>query len=421
MPVYVYKGLNSDGKNVKGVREADSPKALKALLRREGIFLTELYEEKVGKKSKKVGGKSEEKGSLLSKEVDFKQLFQRVKPQEVSFFTRQLATLLKAGIPLIEALTALAEQTSNDKFKKILSQIKDQVNEGSSLADALKNHPKIFSPLYVNMVRAGESSGTLEIVLQRLAEHTEAQLALRRKIVGTLTYPAVMIVFSILIIFVLMTVVVPKMTQLFEDINATLPTATRVMIAVSNFASAYWFIYIPLIVGGIYFLKRYIQTEEGKKKYDQFVLKLPIFGELVKMIATARFTSTLATLLSSGVPMLTALEIAKSVVGNWVFAQVIEKAKDEVREGQSLAVPIKSSGLFDPLVSHMISVGERSGELESMLQHVSKAYEEQIEARINQMTSLLEPMILIIMAVIVGFVVMSIMLPIMQLNSAIQG
>ena len=420
MPVYEYKGLNAQGKVVKGVREADSPRALKALLKKEGIFLTELYEEKVGRGSKQVGGQ-QKSGSLLSKEVDFKKYFQRVKAQEIAFFTRQLATLLRAGIPLIEALSALAEQTTNEKFKRVLSQIKDQVNEGSSLADALKNHSKIFSSLYINMVRAGESSGTLEIVLQRLADHTEAQLALRRKIVGTLTYPAVMLVFSILIIFVLMTVVVPKMTQLFEDINATLPTATKILIGISDFASSYWFVYIPLLALGIFFLRRYIRSEEGKKKFDQFLLKLPIFGELFKMIATSRFTSTLATLLSSGVPMLTALEIAKSVIGNYVFEQVIEKARDDVREGESLAKPIKESGLFDPLVSHMISVGEKSGELESMLQHVSKAYEEQIEAKINQLTSLLEPLILIFMAAVVGFVVVSIMLPIMQLNSAIQG
>lgn len=420
MPVYEYKGINDAGKNVKGVQEADNPRALKAQLRKEGIFLTELHEEKAGGgKKKKLAGKN--KDGMLSKEIDFAKFTQRVNVQDITLFTRQLATLTNAGITLLDAISALVEQTTNEKFKRILSQVKDRINEGASFADALREHEKVFGPLYINMVRAGEAAGALELVLHRLADYTENQMKLRRKVVGALTYPALMLVFAVFVVFLLMAVVVPKISKLFEDMNATLPIQTRILIGASNLVSSYWYILLPLLVGGFIYVKRYIQTEKGRQQFDIFVLKVPIFGSLVKMLATTRFSSTMSTLLSSGVPMLAAMDIVKSVVGSTVFMAVIEKARENVREGESLATPIKQSKVFDPIVSHMISVGERSGELESMLEHVSDAYEAQLDAKITQITSLLEPLILVGMGVIVGFVVLSIMLPIMQLNNAIRN
>ncbi len=422
MPVYEYKGFNAQGKAVQGVQEADGPRALKAVLRKEGILLTEVFEDKgSGKTKAKMGGSGAAKGGLLSKEVDFQKYFQRISAQEISLFTRQLATLTRAGIPLIECLTALAEQTDNDKFKRVLSQVKDRVNEGAPFADALREHPKVFNHLYVNMVRAGEAAGALDLVLTRLADYNEKQMELRQKVSGALTYPVIMIIFAILVVFILMTVVVPRVSKLFEDIGATLPWSTRLLIGISNFVSSWWFLIIPFFGLGFYLIRRYINTDEGRQKYDAFVLRVPIFGRLIAMVATTRFASTLATLLSSGVPMLSALDIVKTVVGNHQYSDVIEKARENVREGESLAIPLQRSGKFDPIVSHMITVGERSGELETMLGHVSNAYESQVEARISQLTSVLEPLILIVMAVIVGFVVMSIMLPILQINSAIQG
>lgn len=421
MPVYTYKGINDKGKKVNGVREADSPRALKNLLRGDGIFLTELFEEKAGKGEKKQLAGKDKGGGLLNAEIDIAQYTQRVTVQDITLFTRQLATLTNAGITLLESLNALVEQTQNAKFKRILSQVKDRVNEGASFADALKEHTKVFGPLYINMIRAGETAGALELVLHRLADYTESQMKLRRKVVGALTYPALMVVFAVFVVFLLMVVVIPKISKLFEDMNATLPIQTRILISLSNFVSSYWFIILPVVIFGVVMIRRYINTKEGRQKYDIFVLKVPIFGGLVKMLATTRFSSTMATLLSSGVPMLTAMDIVKTVVGNWVFMDVIEKARENVREGESLATPIQRSEVFDPIVSHMISVGERAGELENMLQHVSDAYETQLEAKITQMTSLLEPLILVGMGVIVGFVVLSIMLPIMQLNNAIRG
>lgn len=422
MPAYEYKGFNAQGKPVQGLREADSPRALKALLKKDGILPTEVYEEKGGTKKKtKVGGNAKQSGGLLSKEVDIAKYFQRITPQEVALFTRQLATLSRAGIPLIECLTALADQTENEKFKRVLSNVKERVNEGSSLADALREHKTVFNGLYINMVRAGEAAGALDLVLNRLADYTASQMELRRKVSGALTYPVIMIIFAIAVVFILMAVVVPRVSKLFEDIGATLPMSTRILIGVSNFVASWWFILIPLAGLGIYLIRRYINTESGRAKYDKFVLRVPIFGRLMAMVATTRFASTLSTLLASGVPMLSALDIVKSVVGNGEYQHVIDKARENVREGESLAIPLKRSGKFDPIVSHMITVGERSGELESMLEHVSDAYETQVESRISQLTSILEPLILIVMAVIVGFVVMSIMLPILQINSAIQG
>jgi len=420
MPVYEYKGLNSKGKNVQGVKEADSPRVLKGALRKEGIFLTELFEAKAGKASKKkLAGSKKQSDGLLAKEVDFKKYFQRVSVQEIALFTRQLSTLNRAGIPLVASLAALVDQTENEKFKRVLSQIKDRVNEGSSFADALREHKDIFDDLYINMIRAGESGGALDVVLKRLAEFTEAQLRLRRKIVGALVYPAVMTVFGIIIVLVLMAFVVPKVTKLFEDIGATLPMNTRILISISNMLSNYWFILFPLMGLAIYGLRKYIQTEKGRAKYDTFTLRVPIFGRLTRMIATGRFASTMSTLLSSGVPMLTAMDIVKSIVGNTVLAKVIDDARENVREGESLAVPLKRSGEFDPIVGHMVAVGEKAGHLEEMLQHVAEAYETQVEARVSQLTSLLEPLILVVMGGVVGFVVMSILMPILQLNSAI--
>ncbi|MCB9638044.1 MAG: type II secretion system inner membrane protein GspF [Myxococcales bacterium] len=422
MPAYEYKGLNQQGKQVKGVKEADNPRMLKTLLRKEGVFLTDLYETKAGAADKKklVGNTNKSEG-LLSKEIDFAKYFQRVSLQEVALFTRQLATLTNAGIPLVECLTALADQTENEKFKRVLSQIKERVNEGTPLAEALREHPSVFDHLYVNMIRAGESAGALEQVLYRLAEFNEKQMQLRRQVSGAMVYPAVMSGVGVLIVIILMTFVVPKITKLFEDINATLPVYTKMLIAVSNALSSYWFIVFPGLIGGIVMFRRYLNTEKGTQAYDRFVLRVPIFGGLVRMVATSRFASTMATLLSSGVPMLSAMEIVKTIVGNSVLSKVIEDARDNVREGESLAVPLKRSGEFDPLVGHMITIGERSGHLEEMLGHVAVSYEQQVETRVQQLTSLLEPLILVAMAVVVGFIIMSIMMPIMQLNQAIRG
>ncbi|MEC9466357.1 MAG: type II secretion system inner membrane protein GspF [Myxococcota bacterium] len=409
MPVYAYKGLDSSGKTVNGTKEAESPKAIKALLRRDGVYLTDLKESGPAKK-KKDGKRSSFQLSFLS---------ERVSSQDLAVSTRQLATLVGAGITLVEAINALIDQIDNPTLKGVWSAVKQRVNEGAPMADALGEHPRIFTGLYCNMVRAGESSGALDIVLDRLADFTESQAELRSKLVGTLIYPVVMLVMAIGVTALLFVVVVPKITRIFESQKMALPLPTEILIGISNILINYWLILVILTTGGLYFARRYIRSEKGRPKWDNFKLTAPIFGPLIQMIAIARFSRTLATLLSSGVPLLTAFDIVKNVVQNEVLVEVIENARDCVKEGDSIAAPLKRSGHFPPMVVHMIGIGEKSGQLEPMLGNVARSYEVQIDARLRGLTSLLEPLIIVGMGVVVAAIVLAILLPIMQLSSAI--
>jgi len=294
------------------------------------------------------------------------------------------------------------------------------VNEGSSLADALGQHQKVFGSLYVNMVRAGEASGALDTVLQRLADFTEGQAKLRQKIVGTMLYPAIMLVVGGGILVLLMTIVVPKVTKIFETMNATLPFTTRVLIAVSNFLQNWWFLIFPTLGLGIFGLVAFLRSPRGKPIWDRFALKAPVFGSLVRLLAISRFARTLATLLKSGVPLLAAMDIVKAVITNSVLSDVVEKARDAIREGESIANPLKRSGEFPPLVYHMVAIGERSGQLEEMLFSVADSYETQVDVRIGALTSLLEPILIVFMGAVIAFVAFSILMPILQVNSAIR-
>ncbi len=301
----------------------------------------------------------------------------------------------------------------------IVTQIKDRVNEGASLADALAEHPAAFNNLFVNMVRAGEHSGALDVVLLRLADFTEGQARLQGKIMGTLAYPAVMMLLGLVIVIVLMTVVVPKVTKMFEDMKATLPILTRILIALSNFTRDWWWA-MAIVTGlAIWGFSRWRATPSGKAKSDAWILRLPIAGPLVRMLAIARFSRTLSTLLKSGVPLLSAMEIVKALVTNSVLQAVIDQARDAIREGESIAAPLKRSGQFPPIVCHMVAIGEKSGQLEDMLMNVAVAYDGQVETRIGALTSLLEPLMIMMMGGIVAFIVFSILMPILQMNSMV--
>jgi general secretion pathway protein F len=412
MPVFEYKGLTEAGKPTKGLRDADSAKTLRALLRKEGIYLTDV----VGQKDA-AGGASPKSG-----DVDVKKLFSaRITSTDVAIMTRQLAVLVGAGVALVEALAALQEQVDHDRLKLVVSQVKQKVNEGSSLADALAQHPKVFSTLYINMIRAGEHSGALDVVLVRLADFTESQARLKSKVLGTLAYPAVMVVIGLVILVILFTVVVPKVTKIFEDNRMTLPLVTRALIFVSNFARDYWYMLLAATVLGIWAFLKWKTTTAGRAKWDRFVLGAPIFGALVRMIAISRFSRTLSTLLKSGVPLLTAMDIVKNIVDNVILSDVIEKSRDSIREGESIAAPLKRSGEFPPLVYHMIAIGERSGQLEDMLVNVANAYEAQVEVRITALTSLLEPVMIVAMGGSVAFIVFAILMPLLQLNTMVGG
>ncbi|MEM9067410.1 MAG: type II secretion system inner membrane protein GspF [Myxococcota bacterium] len=403
MAVYAWRGINASGKSVKGVRDADNPKALRAVLKRDGVLVTEVLERSEAAKKK-------------AREVDLKRFFKRVSSLDIAIATQQLAVLLRSGIPLVEALTAMIDQLEQEELRAAFTDARDKVNEGSSFADALRNHPKFFSNLYVNMVAAGEASGTMEAVLQRLAEFLDAQSRLKGKVASALAYPAFMAFASSIIILIMMTVVVPKVTAIFEDFDQALPWYTELLIWSSNVVTGYWWLLIILTVGGIYSFRRWKKTEEGRKKWDLFVLRVPLFGQLMLMVAVSRFSRTLATLLSSGVPVLKAMDITRNVLGNTELMRVVEEARTSVREGEGLAKPLRASKRFPPIVTHMIAIGERSGQLEEMLEHVAQAYDQQVDVRVQAITSLLEPLIIVIMGGISGGIAFAILMPLLQIN-----
>jgi general secretion pathway protein F len=405
MPIFEYRGFNEAGKAVDGIREADSPKGLRALLRKEGVFLSEVSEE-------------EEQGKSGTAEASFQRLTGgRISSDDVAIMTRQLATLVGAGIPLVEALGALVEQVDHDRLKRIISAVKQRVNEGSTLADAMAQHPKVFNSLFVNMIRAGEHSGALHVVLVRLADFTESQARLRSKVLGTMAYPIIMVVIGSGILGILMTVVVPKVTAMFVDMKMALPLPTRILIFASNLGRDYWYLFLAGGALGIWGFFWYIRRPDGRNWWDRTVLRLPIFGRIVRMLAIARFSRTLSTLLKSGVPLLTSMDIVKAIVTNTILSGVIEQSRDAIKEGESIAAPLRRSGQFPPMVYHMVAIGERSGQLEEMLMNVANSYDSQVETRMTALTSLLEPIMIVCMGGVVAFIVMSILLPILQMNT----
>ena len=404
MPVYQYKGVNEEGKWVKGILDVEHKGAVGQVLKSRGIFVTEVRE---------AGG-----GGVRNGQIEVGKMFQRVGLRDVAVMTRQLATLLRAGISLVEALNALSEQAEKGELKRVLSDVRRQVNEGSALAKAMAEHPKIFNHLYVNMVKAGESSGNLDVVLVRLTEFLENQMELRSKVIGALVYPILMSVVGVAILGFLFAFVIPKVTKIFEDQDRALPFITQVLLVISDVVSAAWFILIPLILGSVYGFFWWKKSPKGKPVWDRLLLKMPVVSNLVRMIAVARFAKTLGTLLRSGVPLLQALDIVKNILGNTRLVEVIEDVRVNVREGDSIAQPLKRSGEFPSLVVHMIAIGERTGQLEEMLDNVAISYNQQVDLRIDAATTLLEPLMIVVMGAVVAFIVFAVMLPILQMNQS---
>ncbi len=409
MPVFAYKGVDARGKTASGVKDAESPRVLRQQLRKEGILVTDISEER----ERVVSGKG------LSREVDVKGMFDRVRPQDVAVVTRQLATLIRAGIPLAESLGALMEQATSDRLKRCMAEVRTAVNEGTSLADALGEHPKIFGDLYVNMVRAGEAAGNLDDVLGRLADFLDGQVKLKGKVQGAMVYPIVMALVGIAITAMLMVVVVPKITEIFADMGRALPWNTQLLVWLSGITGSYWWLIIILSGLGWWGFRRWKKSEKGKPVWDAFLLRLWLVGPLVRMIAVGRFARILGTLLHGGVPLLQALEIVKFLLGNEVLIRVVDEARVAIREGESIAAPLEKSGHFPPLVTRMIAVGERSGHLEEMLENVAQAYETEVELKLSRLTTLMEPLLILSMGGVVGFIVFSILMPILEMNEMV--
>lgn len=407
MPVYTYRGIDLKGKTKKGLIEADNIRTAKEKLRSMDIYILDIKET------------SETTRDIFSR-IKKIRLLKKITGEEILNFTTQLSSLLKSGIPLYEALSAILEQTGDVKFKSVVSSLKDSINEGSSLADALEKHRDVFSELYINMIRAGESSGALEIVLERLADYMESQSNVRRKVLTAMIYPAMITTVMLIVIWVLMSFVIPRISKIFEDVGQSLPIYTRILISISGFLSEWWYLTILFVGIVVYGIRRYAKTRNGKRRFDLIKLKFPIFGSLYQKLVIARFSKTLATLLKNGVPIVRALDIVKRIVNNVWIEETIDRAKEVVEGGGALHIALKESPYFPPILIRMIAIGERSGELENMLEMVAKNFEAQIEVATNALTSILEPVLIVIMAGIVFFLIISIVMPIFQLNQLVR-
>lgn len=399
MPIFEYKGINQAGKSVRNTIDADSIRNARARLKKEGIFVVELKDKQKAKQNAK-------KKVIASGSVNV---------EDRAAMTRQLATLLKANIPLVEALAATSDQVENQVLKEAVSDIKNMVNEGSSFYKGLAKYPKIFNNIYVTMCEAGEASGTLDVILLRLAEFTEAENELTSKVRSAMLYPIIMTAFVFIMLGVLFIFVIPKMQVIFESAELQLPWYTQVVIAASGFLVNYWLALIGGVIVSYLLFRSWKNSPTGSQQWDRIVLKLPIVGKIARIVAVSRFTRTLATLLTGGVPMLQAMDIVKNVVNNSVLASAIEDSRNNISEGESIAGPMKRSGQFPPIVIHMINIGEKTGELENMLTQVSDSYDFQVKTQIQGLTSLLEPVMIIMMGVVIGIIVFSIMIPMFEM------
>ncbi|MEY4667504.1 MAG: hypothetical protein RL518_203 [Pseudomonadota bacterium] len=406
MPIYEYTALNSAGKRVKGLVDADTLRAARTKLRTQNIFPTDINESIKAAKANKQNVKN-----LLGDRVSLK---------ELTVATRLLATLANAGLPLVAALTSLSDQIESPTLKRNIVDIKERVEQGSSLAKALAAYPKVFPRLYVNMVQSGEASGTLDTILDNLADYYEAQMELRRKISSALFYPILMFGFCTLVVIGLVTFVVPNIVEIFIKQKIDLPLPTRAVIALSNTLTGYWWAIIGLIVLTITVVRYYYRQQKGREWFDAKLLKAPLFGPIYKKIATARVATTLGTLLNGGVELLQALDIVKNIVGNVHMRKALEDARDGVREGRSLAKELSKSGYFPNLLSQMVAIGEKSGKMETMLSKAGKSFTAETNAAIAGMTSLIEPVMMIVLGGMVFSIVISVLMPMTKLMQAVR-
>ncbi len=407
MPVFDFQALDKEGKKIKGIIDADNSAQARTRLRSQGNYPVSI----------------KESGTKLTSEKSFRvwlHLFNRVRSQEISAMTRQLATLIGAGIPLVQALGSMIEQTRNAVLKKIIAEIRAAVNEGNTLTTALAAHPSCFPPIFVNMVRAGEASGSLDIVLEQLADFREKQEVLKGKMQAALVYPLFMAVIGTAILFVLITYIVPNILQVFNEMERALPMPTLILIHLSSFLGRFWWGLLLVIGAAGFCIGRYAQTSGGRQVWDLVQLRMPIIGTVVHKVILARFSATLGNLLESGVGLLASMQIVRALVNNVQVSAVIDAAMESIEKGRSMTGALSDSRWFPPTFVQMVAVGEQSGSLEKMLKKVSTAYEREVETAILAMTSLLEPIMIVMMGLVVFFIVVSILLPIFEMNLLIK-
>ncbi|MBE0618701.1 MAG: type II secretion system inner membrane protein GspF [Proteobacteria bacterium] len=405
MAVFEYEGLDSRGRHARGIVDAEGPRAARAKLKRQGVFAT-----RVSEMRRAEGTAARERTPWFSRGV---------RVGELALLTRQIATLLDAGLPLVATLGALLEQTESPRLSRVLSQIREGVNEGKAFHEVLGEHSRSFPEIYRNMVRSGEASGTLPLVLSRLADFLEGSVAFRQKLQAALVYPILMTVLGTGIIWFLLASVVPRVTQIFDDMRKALPTPTRMLLATSAGLREYGWVVLPVFLILFLAVRRYGSTPGGRLVLHGLVLRTPVLGRFVRLVAVSRFSKTLGTLLTGGVPLLTALDISKAVLGNAVLERAVERVRDDVKEGRSLRDALRATRQFPAVVCQMVGVGEESGSLDELLLKVSDAFEGQVEAAVATLTSLLEPLMILAMGLAVGFVVLAILLPIFEMSQLV--
>ena len=395
MPTYRYVAKESSGKTASGILEYSDKSLLIEALRKKGLVIVSINETK------------KKKASAASK---------KVKLEDIVIFSRQLATMVDSGIPLVQALDILYDQIEKPNFKQVVATIRDDVEVGSGFSEALMKHPAVFSPLYINMVKAGESSGALDDILDRLATYLEKANTLQRKVKSSLVYPAVVVTMAFLITLVMLLKVIPTFKGIFSMLGGTLPLPTRILILISDTLRS-MFLYVAVAAGIFVFaMKKYISTPRGRNVFDRMILHLPVLGTLFRKLAVAKFTRTLSTLVKSGVPILVALEIVGKTSGNTVIEKALEGVRKSIKEGENIADPLAKSGVFPPMVVRMIHVGEQTGELEKMLGKIADFYDDQVDAVVSGLTSLIEPLIIAFLGIIIGGIVIAMFLPVFKMT-----
>ena len=397
MATFAYKAKNWDGKIVSSEMECENKEACISKLREKGYFVINIAE----KKGSGGGGFSLFGGSVSS--------------QEVSIFARQFATMIGSGVPLVRCLTILQSQAENPYFKKVINQIRTDVEGGATFSKALEKHPKVFNNLFCSLVKAGEIGGILDTILERLADYLESSEALKAKIKGAMTYPVVVFAIAGLVVVALVMFVLPQFKEIFLGMNIELPWATQFLLSLSDFMVGWWFVVLPGIVLVPMLIWKFFQTKTGSRIWDTNILRVPNLGMMMRKVAVAKFTRTLGTLISSGVPILQALEVTSQTAGNCVIAEAVDKTRISIREGESIAEPLKSSGVFPPMVVQMIAVGEETGELDKMLTKIADFYDTEVDTAVKGLTSVIEPLVIVVLGVVIGGIVMAVFMPMLKL------
>lgn len=405
MPKYAWVGKNRSGQVQKGEMEAPNQGAVLAQLRKAGVMPSEV----------------KERGKGLDMEIKIPGFGQKVTTKNLVIFTRQFSTMIDAGLPLIQCFEILARQQDNKTFKRILVNIKENVEAGATFADSLKKHPRVFDDLYVNLVAAGEVGGILDTILNRLAAYIEKALKLRKKVKSAMTYPATIVGIAILVIAVILVFVIPAFEQMFADFGGALPAPTQIVINLSRFVKDYILVILGVVVAFVFLMKYLYRTKKGRQKYDAWSLRLPIFGPLVRKVAIAKFSRTLGTMLTSGVPILDALDIVAKTAGNKVVEKAVYNVRDSIREGKTIAEPMEKSGVFPPMVCQMVAVGEQSGSIDTMLNKIADFYDDEVDDAVANLTAMMEPLLMLFLGITVGGLVIAMYLPIFKIAGTVGG